>query len=119
MALSERWHVLGDGGGVVQRELYSAFLAPQDQPGPLSEDIVHPSQAFGTLAQAWVAAHSLLRRAGWARNQCASVESLLSTAQAASMLPAPRARTHRASKGIGVGSRPRGSIARRPRQVQP
>jgi putative transposase len=25
--LSQRWHVLGDGSGVVQRDMYSAFLA--------------------------------------------------------------------------------------------
>ncbi len=25
--LNERWHVLGDGCGVVQRDLYAAFLA--------------------------------------------------------------------------------------------
>ena len=25
--LSQRWHVLGDGSGVVQRDIYAAFLA--------------------------------------------------------------------------------------------
>jgi hypothetical protein len=81
--LSQRWHVLGGGSGVVQRDIYSAFLARQAMP---SGDATCPSRAFGDLIEAWAAANSLLRRAGWVRNECASVEGVLSTAPA---LPAP------------------------------
>ena len=58
--LNERWHVLGDGCGVVQRDLYAAFLAftvvkdENDQPS------IHPSftaevwPKFGrSLAEVW------------------------------------------------------------------
>ncbi len=93
--LSQRWHVLGDGSGVVQRDLYSAFLAQQVQP---AENVAHPPHAVNP---AWVAAHSLLRRAGWARNECASVEGLLSTAPA---LPTPEriARQRGSTQGHGA-----------------
>lgn len=79
--LKQRWHVLGDGSGVVQRDLYSAFLAQQVRPAAARND-AHPSQVFGDIAGAWAAANSLLRRTGWVGTECASVESLLSTALA-------------------------------------
>jgi putative transposase len=75
--LSQRWHTLKDGSGVVQRDLYSAFLASVSD-----AEALHPSRA----AKAWPVAQSLLSRAGWLRTEPTSVESLLSTAQA---LPAP------------------------------
>ena len=76
-SLSQRWHVLGDGTGVVQRDMYSAFLA-----AIADEDVIHPSRA----EEAWPVAQSLLGRAGWMRQQPVSVASLLATASA---LPAP------------------------------
>lgn len=75
--LSQRWHVLGDGSGVVQRDLYSAFLA-----AIADKDVIHPSRA----EEAWPVAQSLLGRAGWMRQQPVSVAGLLA---AASALPAP------------------------------
>jgi hypothetical protein len=78
--LSERWHVLGDGSGVVQRDLYSAFLAAIADP-----NIIHPSRA----AAAWPAAQSLLARAGWVREQPVSVAGLLAATSEADKLPAP------------------------------
>lgn len=39
-ALSQRWHVLGDGSGVVQRDMYSAFLASCVTAG--EQDALHP-----------------------------------------------------------------------------
>jgi hypothetical protein len=78
--LSERWHVLGDGSGVVQRDLYSAFLA-----AIADQDLIHPSRA----ATAWPAAQSLLARAGWVREQPVSVASLLAATLEADPLPAP------------------------------
>lgn len=79
-ALSERWHVLGDGSGVVQRDLYSAFLAATADRGAL-----HPSR----IDQMWPAAQSLLGRAGWLRHQPVSVAGLLATAPAGFGLPTP------------------------------
>lgn len=78
--LSQRWHVLGDGSGVVQRDMYSAFLAAQ-----VDQGVIHPNQA----QQAWSAAQLLLGRAGWMRDQPVSVVSLLPTASANFGLPAP------------------------------
>lgn len=78
--LNERWHVFGDRSGVVQRDMYSAFLA-----AIADKDAVHQSRA----EQAWPAAQSLLGRAGWMRQQPVSVASLLAAASAAHRLPAP------------------------------
>jgi len=78
--LSERWHVLGDGSGVVQRDVYSAFLAAN-----ADQNLIHPSRA----AAAWPAAQSLLARAGWIRAQPVSVAGLLAATSAADKLPAP------------------------------
>ncbi|MFN3920742.1 MAG: hypothetical protein ACK4JF_10725, partial [Methylohalobius sp.] len=78
--LSERWHVLRDGSGVVQRDLYAAFLA-----AVADQDALHPSRAHA----AWPAAQSLLGRAGWLRQQPVSVASVLATAPVGFGLPAP------------------------------
>jgi hypothetical protein len=78
--LSERWHVLGDGSGVVQRDMYSAFLA-----ATAGKNAIHQRQAQA----AWPAAQSLLGRAGWMRQQPVSVASLLAAASAANQLSAP------------------------------
>jgi hypothetical protein len=77
LPLRERWHVLGDGSGVVQRDLYSAFLASVAE-----TDVLHPRRAH----MAWPAAQSLLGRAGWRRTQPVSVASVLVTAPG---LPTP------------------------------
>jgi len=79
-ALSQRWHVLGDGSGVVQRDLYSAFLA-----ATADKDALHPSR----IEKMWPAAQSLLGRAGWLRTQPVSVAGLLATAPAGFGLPTP------------------------------
>ena len=81
--LSQRWHVLADDSGMVQRDLYSAFLA-----AVADQSAIHPSQA----ADAWPAAQSLLGRAGWMRpkgHQPASVASLLAAAPVGFGLPTP------------------------------
>ena len=98
--LSERWHVLGDGSGVVQRDVYSAFLA-----AIADQNLIHPSRA----AAAWPAAQSLLARAGWVREQPVSVAGLLAATSEADQLPAPEpVARERApvqgdtSKGVGV-----------------
>ena len=79
-ALSQRWHVLADGSGTVQRDMYSAFLA-----AVADKSAIHQSRALA----AWPAAQSLLGRAGWMRQQPVSVASLLATAPAGFGLPAP------------------------------
>jgi hypothetical protein len=73
-------HSLGDESGVVQRDLYSAFLA-----AIADQNLLHPSRA----AAAWPAAQSLLARAGWVREQPVSVAGLLAATSAANKLPAP------------------------------
>jgi hypothetical protein len=73
--LNERWHVLGDGCGVVQRDLYAAFLAftvvkdENDQPS------IHPSftaevwPKFGrSLAEVWPKSGRLRNRYGAVRD---------------------------------------------------
>ena len=97
-ALSERWHVLGDGSGVVQRDVYSAFLAAH-----VARIALHPSH----IQEVWPAAQSLLGRAGWLRDQPVSVASLLATAPAGFGLPTPEpvarqrtSATNDASEGV-------------------
>jgi hypothetical protein len=59
-ALSQRWHVLGDGTGIVQRDIYSAFLASCVTTSR-GKDILHQRHA----CDRWRAAGSLLISAGW------------------------------------------------------
>lgn len=87
--LSQRWHALGDGSGVVQRDIYSAFLAQQ-----CAGDELHPSQ----VDEAWAAAKPLLGRAGWYRGECASVASVLATAPA---LPTPERIVRQRRQAVG------------------
>jgi len=54
--LSQRWHTLGDGSGIVQRDVYSAFLAYCVQ-----DNQHHPSR----IKDIWAAQESVLRRSGW------------------------------------------------------
>jgi hypothetical protein len=54
--LSDRWHVFRDGRGMVQRDLYSAFLALH-----VEGNTHHPAR----LETAWQAMTSRLRAAGW------------------------------------------------------
>lgn len=61
--LSQRWHRLGGGATLVQRDCYSAFLARHASGGEHD-----PSQ----LARAWAAAEPLLRRAGLCVEESAS-----------------------------------------------
>jgi hypothetical protein len=55
-SLAERWHVFGDGGGRVQRDVYSAFLARNSE-----ENTYQPL----TLQRAWQDVASVLQQAGW------------------------------------------------------
>lgn len=64
--LSQRWHVLGDGPRIVQRDVYSAFLARC-----VIDNRHHPTH----IASMWAAAEPLLRQAGWCRIQPASGEA--------------------------------------------
>lgn len=88
--LGDRWHFLGDGSGLVQRDLYSAFLA-YCVTTDAGKDSIHSCHA----ELAWPAAQSLLGRAGWVRpkgTQPVSVASLLATASTSPNrfgLPAP------------------------------
>ena len=61
--LSQRWHALGGGPVLVQRDAYSAFLARA-----VEEGAHNPSR----LAESWAAAEPLLRRAGLCTEPSAS-----------------------------------------------
>lgn len=61
--LSQRWHRLNDGPVLVQRDIYSAFLAQQVEAGAHN-----PSR----LSASWAATESSLRRAGLCVDQSAS-----------------------------------------------
>jgi len=61
--LSCRWHVLGDGSDIVQRDIYSAFLARC-----VISNKHHPT----IIAEMWSDQEPVLRRTGWLRNQPAS-----------------------------------------------
>lgn len=70
--LSTRWHTLGDGSGVVQRDIYSAWLAQQC--------VNHA--VLGTqhqLIERWAGVKTLLAQTPWMRKECANVLSLLAT----------------------------------------
>lgn len=62
-SLSCRRHVLGDGSGIVQRDIYSAFLARC-----VVSNRHHPT----TIAAMWSDQEPVLRRTGWLFNQPAS-----------------------------------------------
>lgn len=63
--LSQRWHVLGDGSGVVQRDIYSAFLARC-----VVSNERHPSH----IASMWAAQKPVLLQTGWLRSEPAKIE---------------------------------------------
>lgn len=98
-ALSERWHVLRDGSGVVQRDMYSAFLAACVT-AAAGKNAIHQSRALA----AWPAAQSLLGRAGWMRQQPVSVASLLATAPVGLGLPTPERVARQRASATGDAS---------------
>jgi hypothetical protein len=111
--LSERWHVLGGAAakesgsyphGVIQRDLYSAFLAAN-----AAKDAIHSCQVETT----WPAAQSLLARAGWMKNQPSSIESLLKIAPA---LPAPEKVARERKPNVGHA---RNAVAERRESASP
>jgi hypothetical protein len=63
--LSQRWHLLGDGSGVVQRDIYSAFLARC----AMSNEH-HPSH----IEAMWAAQKPVLLQTGWLREEPAKIE---------------------------------------------
>ncbi len=65
--LSQHWHILGATGLIVQRDVYSAFLARC-----VIDNRHHPSR----IETVWAAVEPLLRQAGWCRNQPASGKTL-------------------------------------------
>lgn len=67
--LSQRWHVLGDGSGVVQRDIYSAFLARCVMSS--KEQQAHHSSHIETM---WAAQKPVLLRTGWLRHEPAKIE---------------------------------------------
>lgn len=64
--LSQRWHELGDGSGVVQRDIYSAFLARC-----VVSNEHHPSH----IETMWAAQKPVLLQTGWLRSEPAKIKS--------------------------------------------
>lgn len=62
---NQRWHVLGDGSGVVQRDIYSAFLARC-----VISNEHHPSH----IEAMWAAQKPVLLQTGWLRSKPAKIE---------------------------------------------
>ncbi len=65
--LSQRWHTLGDGSGVVRRDIYSAFLARC-----VLGKTHHPSH----MEEMWAAQKPTLLQAGWLCHEPAKIEPL-------------------------------------------
>ena len=63
--LSQRLHVLGDGSGVVQRDIYSAFLARC-----VMSNTHHPSH----IETMWAAQKPVLLQTGWMRHEPTKIE---------------------------------------------
>ena len=61
--LNQRWHVLGDGSGIVQRDIYSSFLAYC-----VEDNRHHPSH----INEMWADQEPVLRQSGWYRKEPAS-----------------------------------------------
>jgi len=100
--LWQRWHVLGDGSGGVQRDMYSAFLAACVTAG-CGKDGIHSSRALA----AWPTAQSLLGRAGWMRPkgiQPVSLASWLATAPVGLGLPTPQRVARQRASALGDAS---------------
>lgn len=69
--LSQRWHTLGDGSGVVQRDIYSAFLAYC-----VNTSVKDNTHHLPTLEKEWAAQKPVLRQAGWWQNKPAKIKPL-------------------------------------------
>ena len=63
--LKQRWHVLGDGSGVVQRDIYCAFLA---------RCVLDNKHHLPHLETMWAAQKPVLLRTGWLRHEPAKIE---------------------------------------------
>lgn len=63
--LSQRWHVLGDGSGVVQRDVYSAFLA---------RCVIGNTHHSSHIDSMWAAQKPVLLQTGWLRSEPAKIE---------------------------------------------
>ena len=96
--LSQRWHVLGNGSGVVQRDVYSAFLARC-----VKGNTHHPSH----IEVMWAAQKPVLLQTGWLRNQPAKIEPQGKIAVA---IPAERVVCNR---GLAIGHGRDAVVARR------
>lgn len=63
--LAQRWHVLGDGSGVVQRDIYSAFLA---------RCVIDKTHHLSHLETMWASQKPVLEQTGWLRDKPAKIE---------------------------------------------
>jgi len=100
--LSQRWHALSDGSGVVQRDVYSAFLARC-----VIDNQHHPSH----IEKMWAAQKPALLQAGWLRDKPAKIEPSGKIAVAV-VTPAPAERVA-CKRGLAVGHIQDAVVARR------
>jgi hypothetical protein len=63
--LSQRWHTLGDGSGVVQRDIYSAFLA---------RCVTNNAHLLSHIEAMWAAQKPVLLQTGGLREEPAKIE---------------------------------------------
>jgi len=96
--LSQRWHVLGDGSGVVQRDIYSAFLARC-----VLGNTHHPSH----IEMMWAAQKPVLLQTGWLRDKPAKIEP---SGKITVAIPSERVVCKR---GLASGHGPDAVVARR------
>ena len=105
--LSQRWHRLGGGATLVQRDCYSAFLAKH-----ASGSVHNPSG----LKQAWTSAEPLLARVG-----LCNIQSATGMPRGGPTVAVPSewiARERRLSRWSQPGSCSRKTRARRPQSVE-
>jgi len=96
--LSQRWHVLGDGSGVVQRDVYSAFLA---------RCVMGNTHHLSHLETMWAAQKPVLLQTGWLRDEPAKIEP---SGKITVAIPSERVVCKR---GLASGHDPDAVVARR------
>ena len=98
--LSQRWHVLGDGSGVVQRDIYSAFLA---------RCVVSNTHHLPHIETMWAAQKPVLLQTGWLRDEPAKIEP---SGKVTVLVPAPSERVV-CKRGLAIGHGRDAVVARR------
>lgn len=96
--LSQRWHVLGEGSGVVQRDVYSAFLA---------RCVMSNTHHLSHIDSMWAAQKPVLLRTGWLRYEPTKIGP-----SGKITVATPLERVVR-KRGLAIGHGPDAVVARR------